>query len=128
MDIAKKYFSKDVNDRDRAIFEGAITLGATFHQFIGTPIKNDPKILSKLKSAIESSMSCQPFIEDVKVDLVLPKIKSGQHSYDYSTINENNFNLKVISKYGNVRVTFGMKFVEELSFPLMYIEDIEEQA
>ena len=123
---AKKYFSKNVTDRDRAIFEGGITLGAIFHQFIGTPVKNDPKIIEILEKSIELSMSCQPYIEKVKAKIIISKLKSGEHSYDYSELKGENLVLGVISKYGNVRVHFGMKYIEELDFPLMYIESIEE--
>jgi hypothetical protein len=37
MDVDEKYF-KNISKRERAIFEGAITMGALFHQFIGTPV------------------------------------------------------------------------------------------
>ena len=36
MDTKEKYFS-NISDRERAIFEGAISMGALFHQFVGTP-------------------------------------------------------------------------------------------
>ena len=124
--IAKKYFSKDVTDRDRAIFEGAITLGAIFHQFAGTPINNDPKILSSLEKAIELTMSNQPFIEKVEVKIDSHNLKAGKHSYDYSSLNGKDLTLRVISKYGNIRVHFGMKYITELEFPLMFIEKIED--
>ncbi|MFX0139935.1 MAG: dihydroneopterin aldolase family protein [Candidatus Hodarchaeota archaeon] len=123
---AKKYFSKNVTDRDRAIFEGAITLGAIFHQFIGTPVKNDPKTIEALEKSIELSMSCQPYIEKVDAKIVPSKLKSGEHSYDYSELKGENLVIKVISKYGNVRVHSRMKYIDELDFPLMYIENIEE--
>jgi len=93
---------------------------------VGTPIKNDAKILSSLEKSIELTMSCQPFIEKVEVKIKPPEIKPGEHSYDYSVLNGKNFTLKVISKYGKVRVHFGMKYIEELDFPLMYIEKIED--
>ena len=40
MDVNEKYFS-NINSRERAIFEGAITMGALFHQFIGSPINKE---------------------------------------------------------------------------------------
>ncbi len=123
---AKKYFSNNVTDRDRAIFEGAITLGAIFHQFIGTPIKNDPKTIESLEKSIELSMSCQPYIEKITAKIIPSRLKSGEHIYDYSELRGENLILEVISKYGNVRVHSGMKYIDELDFPLMYIEKIEE--
>ncbi|MEM3588173.1 MAG: dihydroneopterin aldolase family protein, partial [Candidatus Jordarchaeaceae archaeon] len=50
---AKRYFGKEVTDRDRAIFEGGITLGAIYHQFVGTPISRDAAVVSALEKAIE---------------------------------------------------------------------------
>lgn len=123
----KKYFGKNVTDRDRAIFEGAIKLGATFHQFVGTPIKNDPKIISSLEKSIELTMSCQPFIEKVEVKIDTSNIKNGANNYDYSSLKGEDLILKVISKYGNARIHFGMKYIPELDYPLMYIEKIEEK-
>lgn len=71
-------------------------------------------------------MSCQPYIEKVDAKIVPSKLKSGEHSYDYSELKGENLVIKVISKYGNVRVHSRMKYIDELDFPLMYIENIEE--
>ena len=37
MDVDEKYFN-NISHRERAIFEGGITMGALFHQFDGTPV------------------------------------------------------------------------------------------
>ena len=50
MDIDKKYFS-NITTRERAIFEGAISMGALFHQFVGTPVNKDTK--ESLEKAME---------------------------------------------------------------------------
>ena len=42
MDVNEKYFS-NITKRERAIFEGGISMGALFHQFIGTPVNKDTK-------------------------------------------------------------------------------------
>ncbi|HIQ32623.1 MAG TPA: dihydroneopterin aldolase, partial [Methanothermococcus okinawensis] len=36
-ELFKRYF-KNLTPRERAVFEGGITLGALFHQFVGTPV------------------------------------------------------------------------------------------
>jgi hypothetical protein len=123
-ELAKNYFGKDVTDRDRAIFEGAITLGAIFHQFSGIPLKKS--VIPLVKETIEKTMSIQPFIEEVKVDITDQFLREHTHSYDYSLLSGEFISLKVISKYGQTRAHLGMKFVKELDFPLMYIEKIEE--
>jgi hypothetical protein len=124
---AKRYFGKDVTDRDRAIFEGAITMGATYHQFVGTPISRDTKVVSALEKAIEKAMSLQPYIEKVEIKIDLSKIREGSHPYDYSEVAGRNLSVKLISKYGKTRVYMRMSFVSELDFPLMFIEKIEER-
>ncbi|MEM2143870.1 MAG: dihydroneopterin aldolase family protein [Candidatus Jordarchaeaceae archaeon] len=124
---AKKYFGKDVTDRDRAIFEGAITLGATYHQFVGTPISKDSEVISALEKAIEKTMSLQPYIEKVEVKINLSNIKSGSHPYDYSEVGGRNLSVKLISRYGKTRAYMQMCFVSELDYPLMFIEKIEEE-
>ena len=42
MDVDKEYFS-NITSRERAIFEGAISMGALFHQFVGTPVNKNTK-------------------------------------------------------------------------------------
>ncbi len=124
---AKRYFSKDVTDRDRAIFEGAITLGAAYHQFVGTPISKHVNLVSMLEKAIEKTMSIQPYIEKVEVKIDLSKVKEASHSYDYSEVGGRNLLVKLVSKYGKTRVYMRMSFISELDFPLMFIEKIEEE-
>ena len=50
MDVDKKYFS-NITSRERAIFEGGISMGALFHQFVGTPVNAETK--ENLERAIE---------------------------------------------------------------------------
>ena len=123
----RRFFWKGVSDRDRAIFEGAITLGAIYHQFAGTPIVNREAVLTALENAIESTMSCQPYIEKVEIKIDRRKVESGTHPYDYGELSGKNTDIKVISRYGNTRVHFGIRFLPELNFPLAYIEKIEER-
>ena len=62
----EKYF-KNISQRERAIFEGAITMGALFHQFIGTPVSEESaKVLER---AIKESMELQPCIDSVEVKI-----------------------------------------------------------
>lgn len=122
----RRLFWKGVSDRDRAIFEGAITLGAIYHQFSGTPIVKREGVLTALEKAIESTMSCQPYIEKVEIKIDRMKAKSGAHPYDYGELSGKNTKIKVISRYGNTRAYFGIRFLPRLNFPLAYIEKIEE--
>ena len=68
MDVNEKYFS-NITARERAIFEGGISMGALFHQFVGTPVNKDTK--EGLERTIEESFKLQPAIEDVEVKINL---------------------------------------------------------
>ncbi|MEM3563429.1 MAG: dihydroneopterin aldolase family protein [Candidatus Jordarchaeaceae archaeon] len=125
---AKRYFGKEVTDRDRAIFEGGITLGAIYHQFVGTPISRDAAVVSALEKAIEKTMSLQPYIERLEVKIDKSKMRQPSHPYDYDEVGGRNLSVKLVSKYGKARVYMKMFFVPELDYPLMFIEKIEEEC
>ena len=95
MDVDEKYFS-NITSRERAIFEGAISMGALFHQFVGTPVNKSSK--KSLETSMEESLKLQPAIEDVDV--------------------------KIYTKVKDVQATIRIEFIEELNYPLMYVEDI----
>ena len=124
-DKAAKYFVRNVTARDRAIFEGGITLGAIYHQVSGFPLPKDTEELKMLERLIEKSFKNQPFIESINVG-----VKTADHEqtnpYDYDEIGKHNLTIDLVSKYGNVRVEFKLDFVEELNYPLMRIIKIEE--
>ncbi len=125
-DPAKKYFHPSITDRERAIFEAGIALGALYHQFVGLPIAKKEDVLKAVKEAIEKAMSLQPFREKVEVRFDVSSIKGGGLGpYDYSSLKGNAIDARVVVKYGSARVKARMRFVEELGFNLMYIEDVE---
>ena len=117
----EKYF-KNISHRERAIFEGAITMGALFHQFIGTPVsKNSGKAL---ELAIEESMALQPCIDAVEVRIDFGK--SGQdNEYAYVSLTGEMLDVKVVSSYQGVEAVTRMHYVEELNYPLMYVESVD---
>ncbi len=114
----EKYF-KNISQRERAIFEGAITMGALFHQFIGTPVSEESaKVLER---AIKESMELQPCIDSVEV-----KIDFGdsglENEYAYVSLTGEMLDVKVVSTYQGVGAVIRMRYVEELNYPLMYVE------
>jgi len=121
---ARKYFGTEVTARDRAIFEGAITLGAIFHQFTGLPLTKS--LIPLIQETIEKTMSVQPFIQKIKVKINEDEVRDYAHTYDYSVLSGDILELEVISQYENARVHLGMKYVEDLDYPLMFIKKIEE--
>ena len=124
-DPAGKFFSKSVTERDRAVFECGITLGAIYHQFQGTPLTNDEITIRQLEQAIECTMKNQPCIENIKIKIEPSGLKDGQKIYDYSELTGKHLRAEVITRYGTSRVLGKLNYIEELDFPLMYIDDLE---
>ena len=55
----------EINERDRAVFEAGIKLGALYHQFVGTPISTET--IDDLSRAMEQSVILQPYVRSVSV-------------------------------------------------------------
>lgn len=123
MDVDKKYFS-NITTRERAIFEGAISMGALFHQFVGTPVNNSTK--KSLENSMEESLKLQPAIEDVEVEIRFDKLDENMTEFDYTSLTGDMLDVKIHTKVDNVKATIRIEFIEELNYPLMYVEDIIE--
>lgn len=123
MDVDKEYFS-NISTRERAIFEGAISMGALFHQFVGTPVNKDTK--KSLEVAMEESLKLQPAIEDVKVEIRFDKLEESMTEFDYTSLSGDMLDVKIFTKVENVTAVIRIEFIEELNYPLMYVENIEE--
>lgn len=123
MDVDKEYFS-NITTRERAIFEGAISMGALFHQFVGTPVNKDTK--EGLEKSMEDSLRLQPVIEDIDVKIRFDKLEESMTEFDYTSLNGDMLDVKIYTKVDNVKATIRIEFIEELNYPLMYVEDITE--
>lgn len=123
MDIDKKYFS-NITTRERTIFEGAISMGALFHQFVGTPVNKDTK--ESLEKAMEESLSLQPAIEKVEVEIRFDKLEESMTEFDYTSLTGDMLDVKIHTKVDDVVAIIRIEFIEELNYPLMYVESIED--
>ena len=123
MDVDKEYFS-NITTRERAIFEGAISMGALFHQFVGTPVNKTTK--KSLETSMEDSLRLQPAIEDVDVDIRFDKLEESMTEFDYTSLTGDMRDVKIYTKVDNVKATIRIEFIEELNYPLMYVEEITE--
>lgn len=122
MDVNEQYFN-NISERERAIFEGAITMGALFHQFVGTPVSTENA--ATLERSIKDAMELQPCINEVEVVInkeVLAKVKN---EYSYVSLTGDMLNVKVVAEYGNKKAFIRLKYIEDLNYPLMYVERIE---
>ena len=101
MDVNKEYFS-NITSRERAIFEGAISMGALFHQFVGTPFNK--KTAPGLEKAIEESLGLQPAIEKVEVHIDLDRLDKAMTEFEYTSLNGDMLDVKIYSKIDDVLV------------------------
>ncbi|KKG10512.1 hypothetical protein EO98_04080 [Methanosarcina sp. 2.H.T.1A.6] len=113
-----------ITDRDNALFEAGIKLGALYHQFTGSPV--NLKTASSLEQAIQESISVQPFVESISVKIDRGLLKSKLNSeFGYTELQGSMLEVKITVKYGSSQVKVAMEFDSELNYPLMKIEDIE---
>ena len=123
MDVDKEYFS-NITTREREIFEGAISMGALFHQFVGTPVNKDTK--EGLEKAMEESLSLQPAIEKVEVEIRFDKLEQSMTEFDYTSLTGDMLDVKIHTKVDDVIAIIRIEFIEELNYPLMYVEEIKD--
>lgn len=123
MDVDKEYFS-NITTRERAIFEGAISMGALFHQFVGTPVNKNTK--KSLETSMEESLKLQPAIENVEVEIRFDKLEESMTEFDYTSLTGDMLDVKIHTKVDDVKATIRIEFIEELNYPLMYVENIED--
>lgn len=122
MDVDKKFFN-NISNRERAIFEGAITMGALFHQFVGTPVNSESA--ETLEKSIKEAMELQPCIDEVNVLVNRKILEDSKSEFEYVSLSGEMMDIKVVSRYDDKTAVLRMKYIEELHYPLMYVEDAD---
>ncbi len=123
----KIYFSPDLSERERACFETGIKLGALYHILCGIPITSDEKIINSIENGIETAISCQPYVQSVKITLDKRNIKGNKSTeFDYDEISGKIIHAELTVKYDTIEVLAKIDWIEDLQYPLMYIEKINE--
>ncbi|MEJ2252428.1 MAG: dihydroneopterin aldolase family protein [Candidatus Lokiarchaeota archaeon] len=121
----KIYFAKDLSNRERASFELGIKLGALYHILCGIPISKNEYTISSIEKGIEAAISTQPFVKSVNISLNKSKIigtKSNQ--YDYDEVTGKIIDAKVKVVYENIEIVGKIKWIDNLNYPLMYVDKI----
>jgi hypothetical protein len=119
---ADSFFS--CTDSERAAFEAGIKMGTIYHQFVGVPLS--VQNVGTLEKAIESGSRVQPFVEDVRVRIDRTKLKDKRGQYDYVSLTGDMLDVTLVVKYKTARVKASMKLIEEMNYPLMFIEEIKK--
>ena len=123
MDVDNKYF-KNISSRERVLFEGAITMGALFHQFVGTPVNSESAEI--LEKSIKEAMELQPCIEEVEVKIDREILEEAKSEFNYVSLNGDMLDIRVVSKYDDKKAVLRMEYIEDLKYLLMYIESIDD--
>jgi hypothetical protein len=120
-----KYFTSDINERERACFEVGIKLGALYHILCGIPISSNKDIIKSIEKGIEASISCQPYVKNVKILLNQDKIIGDKKTeYAYDDISGEIIKAEIDLEYESVKVKAKINWIDDLNYPLMYIEKI----
>lgn len=114
------YFDESITDRERAIFEAAVSLGAVFHQFQGDPY-SDP---APVEDAMREAALTQPYIVDAAVELK-PSKGEPEDTYKYSVVTGKNTKIALIAEYGDASAEVEICWIEELDYPLMYVKKVK---
>jgi len=126
--IDKIFFSAGLSIRERACFETGIKLGALYHILCGIPIQSDENIIHSIEKGIEAAISCQPFVKSIKIDLDREKIlRNKSTEFDYDEITGKIIRAELIVKYESVEIVAKIDWIEDLEYPLMYIEKVIEK-
>jgi len=83
-------------DRELAIFEAAIKLGALYHQWVGTPVSRNSA--ESLEKAIEKSVILQPYVEEISVRL--DRSLMTPNDFGYSEVSGLMFHVEIITRVG----------------------------
>ncbi len=119
------YFTSDINDRERACFEVGIKLGALYHILCGIPISSDPQVIESIEQGIEASISCQPYVKSVRININRDKIQGTKTTeFDYDELSGILIAATVVLEFNSIEIIAKVEWIEELSYPLMFIEEI----
>lgn len=102
-------------DRENAVFEAAIKLGALYHQFVGTPISRESAEI--VEAAIESAVSLQPYV--TKIEVHLDKTLMNENPFGYSELTGSMYNVIIETKFGEAKCRAQLKY--ENGYPMMKI-------
>ena len=107
-------------NREQAIFEAGIKLGALYHQWIGTPISQNSA--ASVESAIEQAVILQPFVEEITVRL--DRKLMTQNLFGYSELSGLMFNVDIVTRVGFSYCR--ARLASREGYPLMQIVECNE--
>jgi hypothetical protein len=108
------------SDKERALFEVGIKLGALYHQYVGVPLNLE--VLDDVERAIEESISLQPYVKDVKVSIDRGAVQKRLNEFGYCELEGKMLGVRVEVQYKSAKVVGRIKYDEERDYPMMFVE------
>jgi hypothetical protein len=108
------------NDREQAVFEAGIKLGALYHQWVGTPISRQSA--SSIETAIEKAVILQPFVEEITVKL--DRNLMTENRFGYSELSGLMFDVEIVTRVGFSYCR--ARLAPEKGYPLMSVVECNE--
>ena len=107
-------------DREQAVFEAGIKLGALYHQWVGTPISRNSA--ASVETAIEKAVILQPFVEEITVHL--NRNLMTENVFGYSELSGLMFDVEILTRVGFAYCR--ARLAPENGYPLMRIVECNE--
>jgi len=107
-------------DREQAVFEAGIKLGALYHQWVGTPISRASA--ASVEKAIEKAVVLQPFVEEITVRL--DRNLMTENRFGYSELSGMMFDVEITTRVGFTYCR--ARLAPEKGYPLMKIVECHE--
>lgn len=115
----------EINERDKAVFEAGIKLGAMYHQFVGTPISLET--VDSLERIIEESIALQPHVRSVSVSIDREMVEKKLNlEFKYCELEGRMLHVSLQILYKSTIAQVELAYDEEKDYPLMSIKKIEE--
>jgi hypothetical protein len=110
----------ETSDREKAVFEAGIKLGALYHQWVGTPISRGSA--ESVEQAIEKAVILQPFVEEITVTLDQDLMTLNR--FGYSELTGMMFDVEIVTRVGFTYCR--AKLSPSKGYPLMSILELHE--
>ncbi|MDP3565164.1 MAG: dihydroneopterin aldolase family protein [Methanoregula sp.] len=107
-------------DREQAVFEAGIKLGALYHQWVGTPISRNSA--SGVEAAIEQAVILQPCVEEITV--CLNRDLMTENAFGYSELSGLMYEVEIVTRVGFTYCR--ARLAPENGYPLMRIVECNE--
>lgn len=108
-------------EREQAVFEAAIKLGALYHQWVGTPVS--PATAATLERAIQESVGLQPYVTGITVSL--DRSRMAGNIFGYAELEGTMFTVDITTKVG--AASCHARLHRKDDYPLMEIVSCDEE-